>query len=184
MSSRSGVWGCVVRCEVFQVISTTNISSVPHAERLSADSFDDSLRSNRRVIVRRGAVKFIDHESTSAQGFRTSADASLQVRQLELVQLLITMLKPLPSNPQQRFLQPNPNRVGELREIGKAIETPGWFRKIWPELRTILAAASGPFSTIIPEVCIITHLVLGMLNMPTHQARSGATSDPMCRSRV
>ncbi|KAI5997067.1 GH3 auxin-responsive promoter [Pisolithus albus] len=52
----------------------------------------------------------------------------------------------------QRFLQPNPDRAEELRKIGKATETPGWFRKIWPELRVILATASGPFSTVIPEI--------------------------------
>ncbi|KAI5991936.1 hypothetical protein EDD15DRAFT_2530579 [Pisolithus albus] len=74
-------------------------------------------------------------------------------------------------NPQVRwrFLQPNPNRAEELCRIGKATETSGWFKRLWPELRVILATAGGPFSTVIPGVCIITHLVLGMLNMPTHQ---------------
>ncbi|KAI6094510.1 GH3 auxin-responsive promoter [Pisolithus sp. B1] len=52
----------------------------------------------------------------------------------------------------QRFLQPNPDRAEELRMIGKATETPGWFRRIWPELRVILATASGPFATVIPEI--------------------------------
>ncbi|KAI6017293.1 hypothetical protein BKA83DRAFT_4535117 [Pisolithus microcarpus] len=69
----------------------------------------------------------------------------------------------------QCFLQSNPNRAEELHKIRKATETPGWFRQIWPELHVILATASGPFSTIIPDICIITHLILGMLNMPTHQ---------------
>ncbi|KAI5990909.1 GH3 auxin-responsive promoter [Pisolithus albus] len=52
----------------------------------------------------------------------------------------------------QRFLQPNPDRAEELRKIGKAIETQGWFKQIRPELRVILATASGPFSTVIPEI--------------------------------
>lgn len=52
----------------------------------------------------------------------------------------------------QRFLQPNPDRAEELRRIGKTTETSGWFRQIWPELRAILATASGPFSTVIPEI--------------------------------
>ncbi|KAI6042179.1 GH3 auxin-responsive promoter [Pisolithus marmoratus] len=52
----------------------------------------------------------------------------------------------------QRFLQPSPNRAKELRQIGKATGTPGWFRQIWPQLRAILANASGPFSTVIPEI--------------------------------
>ncbi|KIO12049.1 hypothetical protein M404DRAFT_962542 [Pisolithus tinctorius Marx 270] len=52
----------------------------------------------------------------------------------------------------QRFLKPNPDRAGELREIGRATGTPGWFRQIWPELRAILATASGPFATVIPEI--------------------------------
>ncbi|KAI6018985.1 hypothetical protein PISMIDRAFT_112359 [Pisolithus microcarpus 441] len=67
------------------------------------------------------------------------------------------------------FLQSNPDRAEELHKIGKATEMLGWFRQIWPELCVILATAGSPFSTVIPDVCIITHLVLGMLNMPTHQ---------------
>ncbi|KAI6003454.1 GH3 auxin-responsive promoter [Pisolithus orientalis] len=52
----------------------------------------------------------------------------------------------------QRFLKPNPDRAGELREIGRATGAPGWFRQIWPELRAILATASGPFATVIPKI--------------------------------
>ncbi|KAI6006117.1 GH3 auxin-responsive promoter-domain-containing protein [Pisolithus albus] len=52
----------------------------------------------------------------------------------------------------QQFLQPNPDRAEELRKIGKAIETQGWFKQIWPELHVILATASGPFSTVFPEI--------------------------------
>ncbi|KAI6141045.1 GH3 auxin-responsive promoter [Pisolithus tinctorius] len=52
----------------------------------------------------------------------------------------------------QRFLRPNPDRAEELRRIGKATDTPGWFRRIWPQLRVILANASGPFATLIPEI--------------------------------
>ncbi|KAI6141108.1 GH3 auxin-responsive promoter [Pisolithus tinctorius] len=52
----------------------------------------------------------------------------------------------------QRFLQPNPDRAEELRRIGKATDTPGWFKQIWPQLRAILANASGPFATVIPEI--------------------------------
>ncbi|KAI5998366.1 GH3 auxin-responsive promoter-domain-containing protein [Pisolithus orientalis] len=52
----------------------------------------------------------------------------------------------------QRFLQPNPDRAEELRKIGKATDTPGWFRQIWPQLRAILANASGPFATVVPEI--------------------------------
>ncbi|KAI5998394.1 GH3 auxin-responsive promoter [Pisolithus orientalis] len=52
----------------------------------------------------------------------------------------------------QHFLQPSPDRAEELRRIGKATETPGWFRRIWPQLRAILANASGPFATLIPEI--------------------------------
>ncbi|KAI6141111.1 GH3 auxin-responsive promoter [Pisolithus tinctorius] len=52
----------------------------------------------------------------------------------------------------QRFLQPNPGRAEELRRIGKATDTPGWFKQIWPQLRAILANASGPFATVIPEI--------------------------------
>ncbi|KAI6141048.1 hypothetical protein BKA82DRAFT_34098, partial [Pisolithus tinctorius] len=42
--------------------------------------------------------------------------------------------------------------AAELRRIGKATDTPGWFRQIWPQLRVILANASGPFATLIPEI--------------------------------
>ncbi|KAI6044161.1 GH3 auxin-responsive promoter-domain-containing protein [Pisolithus marmoratus] len=39
-----------------------------------------------------------------------------------------------------------------LRQIGKATGTPGWFRQIWPQLCAILANANGPFATVIPEI--------------------------------
>ncbi|KAI6151501.1 GH3 auxin-responsive promoter-domain-containing protein, partial [Pisolithus tinctorius] len=59
---------------------------------------------------------------------------------------------------QWRFLKPNPDRAGELREIGRATGTPGWFRQIWPELRAILATASGPLPLhyIGPDVSLQT----------------------------
>ncbi|KAI5985505.1 GH3 auxin-responsive promoter [Pisolithus albus] len=52
----------------------------------------------------------------------------------------------------QRFLQSSPERAEALRRIGKANDNPGWFRQIWPQLRAVLANASGPFATVIPEI--------------------------------
>ncbi|KAI6044140.1 GH3 auxin-responsive promoter [Pisolithus marmoratus] len=52
----------------------------------------------------------------------------------------------------QHFLQPSPDRAEELRRLGKATGTRGWFKQIWPQLRAILANASGPFSTVVPEI--------------------------------
>ncbi|KAI6096843.1 GH3 auxin-responsive promoter [Pisolithus sp. B1] len=49
----------------------------------------------------------------------------------------------------QRFLQSSPDRAEELRRIGKL---PGWLKRVWPQLRAIPANASGPFSTVIPEI--------------------------------
>ncbi|KAI5998363.1 GH3 auxin-responsive promoter [Pisolithus orientalis] len=47
---------------------------------------------------------------------------------------------------------PTQGRAEELRRIGKATDTPGWFKQIWPQLHAILANASGPFATVIPEI--------------------------------
>ncbi|KAI6106200.1 GH3 auxin-responsive promoter [Pisolithus croceorrhizus] len=52
----------------------------------------------------------------------------------------------------QRFLQSSPDRAEELRRIGKATDTPGWFKQVWPQLRAVLANASGPFATVVPEI--------------------------------
>ncbi|KIJ64579.1 hypothetical protein HYDPIDRAFT_111943 [Hydnomerulius pinastri MD-312] len=52
----------------------------------------------------------------------------------------------------QRFLPPSPERAAELRKIGRAVESPGWFSKIWPGLRTVVAISSGPFATVVPEL--------------------------------
>ncbi|KAI6011140.1 GH3 auxin-responsive promoter [Pisolithus marmoratus] len=52
----------------------------------------------------------------------------------------------------QHFLQPSPDRAEELRRVGKATGTHGWFKQIWPQLRAILANASGPFSIVVPEI--------------------------------
>ncbi|KAH7919002.1 hypothetical protein BV22DRAFT_1199727 [Leucogyrophana mollusca] len=52
----------------------------------------------------------------------------------------------------QTFLQPSPDRAKELRKIGKATDSPGWFTKIWPGLRTVVAISSGPFATVVPEL--------------------------------
>ncbi|KAI5985503.1 GH3 auxin-responsive promoter-domain-containing protein [Pisolithus albus] len=51
-----------------------------------------------------------------------------------------------------RFLQSSPERAEELRRIEKSTGTTGWFKRVWPQLRAILANASGPFSTVIPEI--------------------------------
>ncbi|KAI6096841.1 GH3 auxin-responsive promoter [Pisolithus sp. B1] len=52
----------------------------------------------------------------------------------------------------QRFLQSSPDRAEELRRIGKATDAPGWFKQVWPQLRAILANASGPFASVVPEI--------------------------------
>ncbi|KAF8840790.1 hypothetical protein BDN67DRAFT_968105 [Paxillus ammoniavirescens] len=51
-----------------------------------------------------------------------------------------------------RFLPPSPERAAQLREIGRAVDSPGWFTKIWPSLRTVVAISSGPFQTVVPEL--------------------------------
>ncbi|KAH7885483.1 GH3 auxin-responsive promoter [Phlebopus sp. FC_14] len=52
----------------------------------------------------------------------------------------------------QRLLPPSPGRADELRKIGRVVDTPGWFTKIWPGLRTVVAISSGPFATVVPEL--------------------------------
>ncbi|KAF9240244.1 GH3 auxin-responsive promoter [Melanogaster broomeanus] len=37
-------------------------------------------------------------------------------------------------------------------EIGRAVDSPGWFTKIWSGLRTVIAISSGPFQTVVPEL--------------------------------
>ncbi|KIN95484.1 hypothetical protein M404DRAFT_34112 [Pisolithus tinctorius Marx 270] len=45
-----------------------------------------------------------------------------------------------------------PDRAEESRRVRKATDSPGWLRQILPQLCAILANASGPFSTVIPEI--------------------------------
>ncbi|KAF9222975.1 hypothetical protein BS17DRAFT_802745 [Gyrodon lividus] len=52
----------------------------------------------------------------------------------------------------QSFLPPSPKRAAELRKIGRDVDSPGWFTKIWPGLRTVVAISSGPFQTVVPEL--------------------------------
>ncbi|KAI6033477.1 GH3 auxin-responsive promoter [Pisolithus microcarpus] len=52
----------------------------------------------------------------------------------------------------QRYLQSSPERAEELRRIERSTDITGWFKRVWPQLRAILANASGPFSTVIPEI--------------------------------
>ncbi|KAG6329773.1 hypothetical protein ID866_9316 [Astraeus odoratus] len=47
---------------------------------------------------------------------------------------------------------PRPERASELRAIGNAHQESGWLAKIWPKLKTIIANASGVFSSAIPKI--------------------------------
>ncbi|EGO19354.1 hypothetical protein SERLADRAFT_479847 [Serpula lacrymans var. lacrymans S7.9] len=58
---------------------------------------------------------------------------------------------PFIENLRRLFGGPNPERANYLRTIGKATDEPGWLKKIWPGLRTIVAISSGPFITVVPE---------------------------------
>ncbi|KAH7926268.1 hypothetical protein BV22DRAFT_1104455 [Leucogyrophana mollusca] len=49
-------------------------------------------------------------------------------------------------------LTPNPARVIELRSIGLATAQPGWLHQIWPNLKVVVAIASGLFVTVIPKM--------------------------------
>ncbi|KAI5997008.1 hypothetical protein EDD15DRAFT_389343 [Pisolithus albus] len=60
---------------------------------------------------------------------------NFQIRQLELVQILITMLKPSNPPPPQRFLQPNSDGTAQDR---KGCRNAGWLRQIRPEPHSLL----------------------------------------------
>ncbi|KAG9316002.1 GH3 auxin-responsive promoter [Chiua virens] len=51
-----------------------------------------------------------------------------------------------------KFLPPNPARAAELCKIGRDAQSHGWFTKIWPGLRVVVAISSGPFQTVVPEI--------------------------------
>ncbi|KAF8548802.1 hypothetical protein OG21DRAFT_1489072 [Imleria badia] len=50
------------------------------------------------------------------------------------------------------FLAPRPQRAADLRNIPRETQSPGWFTKIWPGLRAVVAISSGPFQTVVPEI--------------------------------
>ncbi|KAG0702339.1 GH3 auxin-responsive promoter, partial [Suillus ampliporus] len=46
----------------------------------------------------------------------------------------------------------NPARAAELRAIGPPSNTAGWAKYVWPNLKIVPSAASGPFSSAVPKV--------------------------------
>ncbi|KAF9238196.1 GH3 auxin-responsive promoter [Melanogaster broomeanus] len=53
----------------------------------------------------------------------------------------------------------NPRRADELRAVGRDTATDGWMKRLWPNLRRIVATTSGAYATIVPEVCpCVIHL--------------------------
>ncbi|KAF8061520.1 GH3 auxin-responsive promoter [Lyophyllum atratum] len=52
----------------------------------------------------------------------------------------------------QGQFQPNPARAAELRAVGNDTASPGWVKRLWPELQRVLGNASGPFSRLIRQV--------------------------------
>ncbi|KAF9219121.1 hypothetical protein BS17DRAFT_718547 [Gyrodon lividus] len=52
----------------------------------------------------------------------------------------------------QAHFSPNPQRAGELRAVGRDTVSPGWLKRLWPNLRVIVATTSGAYATIIPEM--------------------------------
>ncbi|KAH7913708.1 GH3 auxin-responsive promoter [Hygrophoropsis aurantiaca] len=49
-------------------------------------------------------------------------------------------------------LLPNPSRAQKLREIGESRTDPGWFIRIWPELKQVACIVTGLFSGTLPKI--------------------------------
>ncbi|KAF9219101.1 hypothetical protein BS17DRAFT_718629 [Gyrodon lividus] len=52
----------------------------------------------------------------------------------------------------QVYFPPNPRRANELRAVGRDTVSPGWLKRLWPNLRVIVATTSGAYATILPEM--------------------------------
>ncbi|KAF8134278.1 GH3 auxin-responsive promoter-domain-containing protein [Boletus edulis] len=52
----------------------------------------------------------------------------------------------------QAHFHPNPERAGELLEIGPPFSFEGWFARVWPKADGLVTICSGPFATVLPKV--------------------------------
>ncbi|KAG5650870.1 hypothetical protein H0H81_010713 [Sphagnurus paluster] len=52
----------------------------------------------------------------------------------------------------QEQWRPNPARAAELRAVGNDTTSPGWAKRLWPNLERILGSGSGSFSRVVPQV--------------------------------
>ncbi|KAF9219104.1 hypothetical protein BS17DRAFT_761510 [Gyrodon lividus] len=52
----------------------------------------------------------------------------------------------------QAHFSPNPRRADELRAVGRDTSTPGWMKRLWPNLRRVVATTTGAYATILPEM--------------------------------
>ncbi|KIK80027.1 hypothetical protein PAXRUDRAFT_251867 [Paxillus rubicundulus Ve08.2h10] len=52
----------------------------------------------------------------------------------------------------QAHFSSNPQRARELRTIGRDTASPGWMKRLWPNLSKVVATTSGAYATIVPEM--------------------------------
>ncbi|GLB35342.1 putative GH3 auxin-responsive promoter [Lyophyllum shimeji] len=52
----------------------------------------------------------------------------------------------------QAQFKPNPTRAAELRTVGNDTTSPGWAQRLWPDLRLVIANASGMFSRVTQQI--------------------------------
>ncbi|KAF9238202.1 GH3 auxin-responsive promoter [Melanogaster broomeanus] len=52
----------------------------------------------------------------------------------------------------QAYLLRDPRRADELRAVGRETAPDGWMKRLWPNLRRIVATTSGAYATIVPEM--------------------------------
>ncbi|KAG2340229.1 hypothetical protein BDR05DRAFT_890175 [Suillus weaverae] len=58
--------------------------------------------------------------------------------------------------PLEQYLNPNPLRAAELREIGPP-GIQGWAVRVWPELTKFVGITGGPAATSVPKACQVYH---------------------------
>ncbi|KIK80502.1 hypothetical protein PAXRUDRAFT_833483 [Paxillus rubicundulus Ve08.2h10] len=52
----------------------------------------------------------------------------------------------------QSHFPPNARRAEELRAVGRSTAAPGWMKRLWPNLRVVVAITSGAYATVVPEM--------------------------------
>ncbi|KIJ16070.1 hypothetical protein PAXINDRAFT_113835 [Paxillus involutus ATCC 200175] len=52
----------------------------------------------------------------------------------------------------QAHFAPNAQRADELRAVGRNAASPGWLKRLWPNLRNVVAITSGAYATIVAEI--------------------------------